>query len=142
VAYFRSQHDNQSWVAALAMLLDACALVRVCADQVSAELTEQAHYTYASARHTAVDVGIFFHRRAPRSRYPLLTERLPPADLEALGAALEAADLRLEAAAGAELAAVRMEYEPSLRQLGVYLLMPLPRWVQDEGVLDDWESTV
>jgi hypothetical protein len=29
LAYFRSQHDNQSWVAALTMILDACAPARV-----------------------------------------------------------------------------------------------------------------
>ena len=29
LAFFRSQHDNQSWIAALTAILDACALVIV-----------------------------------------------------------------------------------------------------------------
>jgi hypothetical protein len=57
-AYFRSQHDNQSWVAALAMTLDTCALLQACEGQISAALAEQAHYTYAMARHLAVDMAI------------------------------------------------------------------------------------
>ena len=142
VAYFRSQHDNQSWVAALATILDACALVQVCAGQVSEELAEQAHYTYAIARHTAVDLTIYFRRSPPHWRQGMLADRLPPADLEALRVALGEADLRLDAAGAEQLAAVRNEYEPYLVQLGTFLLMPLSRWVHEAGVLDDWESTI
>ncbi len=140
IAYFRSQHDNQSWVAALAMILDACALLQLCADQVSDELVEQAHYTYAITRHSAVDLTIYFHLSSPQWRLRL-AERLPPADLEALRATLGEAGLRLDESQHEELTAVRKEYEPYLIKLAEYLLMPLPRWVHEPGVLDDWEST-
>jgi hypothetical protein len=139
LVYFRSQHDNQSWVAALATILDACALVQVCAEQVSDEVAEQAHYTYAIARHMAVDMTIYF-QLVTRQRHQNV-ELLPPADLAALRAALRAADLRLDEVAEALMSALRKEYEPFLALLGEYLLMPLPRWVHEPGVLDDWEST-
>jgi hypothetical protein len=142
LVYFRSQHDNQSWVAALATILDACALVQVCAGQLSDELVEQAHYTYAMARHAAVDLTLYFHlesRRYPGQREA--ADRLPPADWDALRAALDEAGLRLDRAGEEQLEAVREEYEPSLTRLSQFLLMPLPRWVHESGVLDDWEST-
>jgi hypothetical protein len=141
VAYFRSQHDNQSWIAALTMILDACALVQVCVGQVSEELAEQAHYTYASVRHAAVDLTIYF-RRSPQHWRHVLADRLPPAELESLRVALGEAGLRLDAAGAEQLTVVRKEYEPYLFQLGEFLLMPLPSWVHEPGVLDDWESTV
>jgi hypothetical protein len=139
VAYFRSQHDNQSWVAALAMILDACTLVQVCAGQVPDELLQQAHYTYAITRHAAVDLTIFF--RLPMRRGRALVDRLPAAELEALRAALAEAGLRLDGPGEQQLAARRKEYEPYLALLGRFLLMPLPRWAHEAGVLDDWEST-
>jgi len=53
LGYFRSQHDNQSWVAALTMILDASALVVVGMNNSSAR---QAQLTFAMARHAAVDL--------------------------------------------------------------------------------------
>src|SRR3984893_14433863 len=53
VAFFRSQHQRQSWVSALASILDLSALVEVGIEGVP---TWQARVTFAMARHAAVDL--------------------------------------------------------------------------------------
>jgi len=136
LAYFRSQHDNQSWVAALTVILDACALVQACEGQVSDELAEQAHYTYAMARHAAVDMALYL--RPPKARE---LGRLPAAASAALRSALAGARLTLGPAEEERLIAVRQQYEPYLARLSAFLRMPVPPWVAEAGALDDWEST-
>jgi hypothetical protein len=136
LAYFRSQHDNQSWVAALTMILDACALVQACQGQVSDELAEQAHDTYAMARHVAVDMTLYL--RLPKARK---LDRLPAAALAKLESALAEAGLTLGPAEEEQLVRIRHQYEPYLAGLAAFLVMPLPPWVPEAGALDDWEST-
>ena len=63
LAFFRSQHDNQSWIAALAAILDSCALVKVA---VPDPCRRQAELTFAIARHAAVDLSQVFKMR-PRA---------------------------------------------------------------------------
>jgi len=53
IAFFRSQHQRQSWVSALATVLDVSALVVVGIEGLP---TWQAHITFAIARHAAVDL--------------------------------------------------------------------------------------
>src|SRR5262249_56174831 len=57
LAYFRSQHDNQSWVASLTAILDTCALVLV---GVEGACQRQAELTFAIARHAVVDLSQVF----------------------------------------------------------------------------------
>jgi hypothetical protein len=54
LSFFRSQHNNQSWLAALTTILDATALVLVGIDGMP---SEQAKMTFAMARHAAVDLS-------------------------------------------------------------------------------------
>jgi hypothetical protein len=63
LCYFRSQHDNQSWLRALTTVLDTCALVIV---GVKDAPVWQARMTFAIARH-AVDIAQVF-RTAPRTK--------------------------------------------------------------------------
>ena len=53
LSFYRSQHDNQSWVAALTAILDASALV---VSGVPGAARTQAYLTFAMARHVAVDL--------------------------------------------------------------------------------------
>src|SRR6185436_3934774 len=57
LSYYRSQHDNQSWLAALATILDTSAFWIAA---VEAQDSHQARLTFAMARHTAVDLGLVF----------------------------------------------------------------------------------
>ena len=78
LASYRSQHENQSWVAALAMILDASALVLACERGLveDEELAEQAAFTFAMARHAAVDLAQVF--QASKPRLGVSERRLPP----------------------------------------------------------------
>src|SRR5260370_20930766 len=65
--YYRSQHDNESWLAALAAILDTCALV---ISGVVKGPSWQARLTLAMASHTVVDLP-------QEVRVPPHTPRLP-----------------------------------------------------------------
>ncbi len=58
LSYYRSQHDNQSWLAALTASLDACALLIA---MVKGIAHYQAQLTFAMSRHAAVDLVLVFH---------------------------------------------------------------------------------
>jgi hypothetical protein len=62
LCYYRSQHDNQSWLAALTAVLDTCALLITTIDSSKEEdaSTRQAQLTFAIGRHTLVDLGHVF----------------------------------------------------------------------------------
>jgi ion channel len=144
LAFYRSQHENQSWVAALAMILDACALVLACGRGVvdNEELREQATFTFAIARHAAVDLAQVFRTASTRTVAP--DDRLPPthrARLRALLATVRGLASSGESA-GVEdhLDELRKLYEPYLEHLAAFLLMPLPPWIPASEALDDWQT--
>ena len=58
LCFFRSQHDNQSWLAALSTVLDACSLVMVGIEGVP---KWQAQLTFKMARHALVDIAQIFN---------------------------------------------------------------------------------
>ena len=55
LAYFRSQHDNQSWLGALTSILDTSALAIV---GLEGACQNQARLTFAMARHAIVDMAL------------------------------------------------------------------------------------
>ena len=57
LSYYRSQHENQSWVGALTAILDTSALLIAGVDGPDGY---QARLTFAMARHAAVDLAIVF----------------------------------------------------------------------------------
>ncbi len=133
LAYYRSQHENQSWLAALTAILDLCALALVGIEGVA---SRPARLTFAMARHAAVDIGQVFGAR------PELVEcdRLAPSDVPALRAALGQAGvvLREGEAADRRLAELRRLYEPYVVSLSRYMQMPLPPWLPPAERSDDW----
>lgn len=135
VAYFRSQHQRQSWVSALTTVLDLSALTIVGIDGVP---TWQAHTTFAIARHAAVDLTQVFHAPVDPE-----VDRLPADALEGLRAHLESAGLRLPRSREADerLRELRRSYEPFVAGLGRSLMMPLPSWWRDRPVRDNWQTS-
>src|SRR5262249_24065547 len=115
LGYYRSQHDNQSWLAALTCTLDTSALLLTVVD--GADRT-QARLTFAMARHTLVDLGLVL-RWQPR---PPEEDRLPEARLTELLSALREAGVRVrdDAAARARLADLRGLYEPFVAGLAAF----------------------
>lgn len=134
VAYFRSQHQRQSWVAALAAVLDVSALVIAGIDGVP---TWQAHITFAMARHAAVDLT-----QVLRARPDAAAVRLSPEDLDHLREQLAGAGVHLNRSAesDARLTELRQSYEPFVVGLGRLLMMPVPSWWRARATKDNWQT--
>jgi hypothetical protein len=132
--FFRSQHERQSWVAALTLMLDASALMITVG---TPETVPAARLTFAMARHAAVDLGDVFEREP----HPSEVDRLPPADLERLQAIVAACPRLKHQDWADELHRLRATYEPYVSALSRYLLMPLPPWVSPSDATDAWQSS-
>jgi ion channel len=136
LAYYRSQHEKQSWLSALTVVLDACALLMTVGKGRAAR---QAQFTYAIARHAAGDLSQVFATR-PRS---LVQDRLgagEAARLAQMVARLGVAEAVDERAIRA-LATLRESYEPYVAALADYLLLDLPPWLPEPDARDDWQVT-
>ena len=70
LAYFRSQHEQQSWLAALTTILDTSALVLSGVEGVS---SWQAQRTFAISRHAIVDIAQVFQTPPERPSTDRLT---------------------------------------------------------------------
>jgi Ion channel len=136
LAYFRSQHDNQSWIASLTAILDTCALVKT---GVEDACERQAELTFAIARHAVVDLSQVF-ATAP---VPLPYDRLPADELRRLRDTLAQHGTKLHDGpeADAKLAAFRKMYEPYVYALASYLNLTLPRWIPTGKHKDNWQTT-
>ena len=136
LAFYRSQHAEQSWLAGITMILDVAALVLVGMDGAP---TRPARLAFAMARHAAADLSHILGAR-PRAVAP---ERLSAADLAHLRAVLAqaGAPLRQGPEADRMLAHLRQMYEPYVSALADRLLMPLPPWLPPPGATDVWKTT-
>src|SRR6266436_1299471 len=136
LAYFRSQHDNQSWIASLTAILDTCALVKV---GVEDACQRQAELTFAIARHAAVDLSQVF-KTPPRA---LPHDRLPAEDLRRIRDILAQHGVRLHDGPEAyrRLNDLRNMYEPYLYALAEYLNQSLPPWIPAKKGKDNWQTT-
>ena len=94
LVYYRSQHDNQSWLAALAAIMDTCALILVGVEGIG---TLQARMTFAMARQVLVEMARSV--RAAPSRYAG-ADRLDDGDFARLTASFAAAGVHWGAAGG------------------------------------------
>jgi Ion channel len=135
VAFFRSQHQRQSWVSALTSILDLSALVLAGVDGLG---TWQAHTTFAIARHAAVDLSQVLGVTAVAA-----SDRLPAPDLERLRRQLEEWGLRPNRTPESEmrLAELRRSYEPYVMTLSAWLMMPMPSWWHSDPVRDNWQTS-
>jgi hypothetical protein len=135
LSYFRSQHDNQSWVAALTTVLDVCALIVARIDE---QPITMARLTFAMARHAVRDLcAVFGHEPVSPPG-----DRLPAAEEKRLESILAAVGLRLRSdeASVAQFMSLRSTYEPYVQALSGFLLMPLPAWVPPEVVEPVWHT--
>ncbi len=136
LAYFRSQHDNQSWLAALTTILDTSAFVQAAMEGACAR---QARLTFAMARHTIVDLSLIF-KRPP---YKAKRNRLAPEEFAQLYSTLAGAGLPLRKGDDIEreLGELRGMYEPYVGALSSYLRMSVPPWISESGRRDNWEKS-
>ncbi len=136
LAFFRSQHDNQSWIAALTAILDSCALVKVA---VLDACRRQAELTFAIARHAVVDLSQVFKTQP----HALPHDRLPGEDLKRIRDMLVQHGQKPGSIEemGERLADLRNMYEPYLFALAQYLGLSLPRWIPAAKGKDNWQTT-
>lgn len=136
VSYFRSQHSNESWLAALAAILDVSALMIANVENACAR---QARLTFAMCRHTVVDLAQVFYRKPLRNAH----DRLPAAELQRLRASLKEIGFNLQesAATDKKLAELREMYEPYLQALAAHLYVELPPWILAKEIVDNWRTS-
>ncbi len=136
LVFYRSQHDNQSWLTGMAAVMDACALILV---GVSDMHPLQARMTFTMARQVIVEMARSF--AVEPSRYDG-GDRLPEDGYEQIVARLTEAGLHWDAGPGGRetLAALRATYEPLLDGLARRLMLQLPNWMPDNDASDNWQS--
>ncbi|HMC66593.1 MAG TPA: potassium channel family protein, partial [Gemmataceae bacterium] len=136
LSYYRSQHDNQSWLAALTAVLDTCALLLT---GLKERKPFQSQLTFAMARHAIVDLALVFQVPpvAPES------DRLPPDKLQKLREKLKKVglELRSDPAGDERLAELRGMYEPFVNALARHFVLALPPIDPEHVVADNWQTS-
>jgi hypothetical protein len=133
---YRSQHDNQSWLAALMTILDVSALVMVGVDGIP---PAQARLTFAMARHAVVDLTQIY-KTPPNLDGP---DRLPPEKLASFRKALrdQGVVLKEDAEATEKLKRLRALYEPHAKALAKFLVLTLPPFRAEKERKDNWQTS-
>jgi hypothetical protein len=135
LSFFRSQHSNQSWLAALTTMLDASAVVIAGIDGI---YSEQARLTFAMARHAVVDLA-----QVVNAHYdPRDPDRLTPSELEHLREYLQSHGLRLKEGEqfAEKLLNLRLQYEPYANAIGRKLFLSVPPWIHVGKRKDNWQG--
>lgn len=133
LCYFRSQHNNQSWISALTAILDTSALLIA---GVRGHEARQAQLTFAMARHALVDLAQVFSLK-PMTGAP---DRLPPERSTQLYDTLCQSGISVcrDQNSIERLRQMRSLYEGYAEALSAYLHMPLPPWFTDHPRKDNW----
>ncbi len=136
LAYFRSQHDNQSWLGALTAILDTCAVV---VSSMEGACVRQAQLTFAIARHAIVDLSLVLNRPPLQMK----KDRLAAADLAQLQAIITGAGIALRQGeeSDRQLVELRNLYEPYIYSLSLYLRLAVPPWFPASGRVDNWRTS-
>lgn len=134
--YYRSQHERQSWLAALTTILDVTALFMVGLDGVPETV---GRFTFAIARHASVDLSqtLSISPLAPKP------DRLSSAAFEDLCQQLAEVGIHFTDPTRAELKLknLRNMYEPYVNALSRFLMTPLPSWMATDETVDDWQTS-
>ncbi len=135
LCFFRSQHDNQSWLSALVAMLDTCAVLIA---TVEGDAARQAQLTFVMARHAVLDLAHIFGLKdaAP------VVDRLPQASVQNICQQLADAGFTLCAgdASLQRLRDLRAMYEPQAFQLGRLLMQELPPFYPQAGKRSNWTT--
>lgn len=136
LVFYRSQHEHQSWLAALTTILDVSALIMVGIDRIPEQV---GRFTFAIARHAVVDLTQALGL-TPVSPVP---SRLSSDDFSTLQQQLAEMSITLNDPENAEtrLAELRELYEPYINVLAYYLLMPVSGWITSGDAIDDWQTS-
>jgi hypothetical protein len=135
LAYYRSQHEQQSWVEALTVILDTCALLLTSMEDAPPPAVR---FTFAAARHAVVDLAqvLGAHpthgaNRLSAFEWPQVQDRLKASGIQ----------LRESAVCEQKLTELRATYEPFVSGLAERILVSLPPWLPPQDTLDDWQTS-
>jgi hypothetical protein len=133
LCYFRSQHNNQSWLSALTAILDTSALL---ISGVRGPEARQAQLTFAMARHAMVDLAQIFSCRP----VTVMPDRLPPERYQQMFDLLCQSGIKAchDSHSSERLREMRALYEGYAEALSRYLVLPLPEWIMDKPHKDNW----
>jgi hypothetical protein len=133
MAWYRSQHANQSWLTAMTAMIDSAAVISLCAE---GDLKLQAEFTFAMIRHVMVDLAGIFELKHSHER-----GRLTADDFVELRHCLGdgAAPFQAERLSEEELRKLIQMYEPQAAALSRFLLTSLPPWKHRGGRRENWK---
>lgn len=135
LCYFRSQHDNQSWVTALSTILDACVLTMAVLESGP---SFQAQLTFAMARHALVDLAQVVNAPPRRDQ----ADRLPREQLDQLLERLRQAGLAVHGMDCCQrLDGLRKMYEPFAQAMSDRLFYQLPSWAAAHDGMENWQTS-
>jgi Ion channel len=142
VSYYRSQHDEQSWLQSTTAIMDACVLIDAYLPSEEAwqrSLRFQAKATFALARHVIVDLA-YIIGQPPLEKQPL---RLAPAAKGEMMSRLRAAGFPTQEDDGADsrFQELRSLYEPFVAAMAKDMLLTLPEWIDWNPGLDNWQTS-
>jgi len=141
LAYFRSQHSNQSWLTALVAMIDCAGVVSLCSKD---DLQRQADFTFAMGRHVLADIAVVFGLTQESPAGQEKNERLPDSEFAKLHQIIVSRPALFDARR-CSLSNLRSRgnlYEAQATALSSYFLMSLPSWISDESRLDNWRVPV
>ncbi len=136
LGYYRSQHDNQSWLAAVTTMLDTCTFLLA---GLKGNDSYRAQLTFAMARHAVVDLSLVLRLESGVTN----PDRLPIEQLRWLAARLKEAGVEMHDLAVIEpkLAELRAMYEPFVWALSRDLLLAVPAIVTEHPPIDNWQRS-
>ncbi len=143
LAFYRSQHDQQSWLSALTAILDTCAIGRLEFANAPAwqkAMKWQAYLTFAMARHAIIDLALILYIEPQDPP----TDRLDDEQWERLTLSLQYAGVPLAdtgVKTRSQLADMRKQYEPYIHSLAQALFLELPPWIMKEATADNWQTS-
>lgn len=120
LAFYRSQHLKQNWLAALTAMVDVAAFVKA----TLRDSVDAADITFRIGRHALADLALQFRLE------PVHVDRLPHADFEELFAIVDRSTAQNVDSVTAQrhLERLREEYEPNAQALAEFLALELPPW--------------
>jgi hypothetical protein len=133
LAYYRSQHLNQNWLAAMTAVLDTSAFTMAAESGPAAHAAE---LTFAISRHCLSDLAFTFGADPA----PPAIDRLPPEVFAELYRELSARELSMpdEDTVRARLDELRESYERYANALAGRLVLSLPSWMPTEESQHNW----
>jgi len=123
LSFYRSQHVNQNWLAALTAMVDVAAFVKATTPEGTAEAAD---VTYGIGRHALADLAHQFGIEE------LAVDRLSDEDFAELFEIMERSTVSNvdRETARRRLDELRSHYEPNAQALAEFLALELPPWFQ------------